>query len=35
VNSREDMQARIATPADPNQFLDDVRDHLRAAKEKH
>src|SRR5215471_12939071 len=28
VNSREEMQARISGPIDPNQFLDDVRDHL-------
>jgi len=34
VNSREEMQGRMAKPIDPNRFLEDVQDHLRAAREK-
>jgi hypothetical protein len=34
VNSREEMQARMAKPIDPNRFLDDVRQHLLDMKNK-
>jgi hypothetical protein len=35
VNSREDMQARMSKAADPNTFMEDVRQHLRDAQQKH
>jgi hypothetical protein len=34
VNSREEMQVRMAKPIDPNRFLDDVRQHLLDMKNK-
>jgi sulfotransferase family protein len=34
VNSREEMQARIAGPIDPNRFVEEVREHLRDAENK-
>jgi hypothetical protein len=34
VNSREEMQARMAKSTDPDRFLDDVREHVREAMEK-
>jgi hypothetical protein len=34
VNSREDMQARMAKAVDPQTFSEDVRQHLRDAEQK-
>jgi hypothetical protein len=34
VNSREEMQARISQPVDPDRMMGDVRQHLRDAENK-